>query len=226
MFDSGHNMAPRAPVSPNPVVFSGGRVELNLNEQELEVYVQDAMQQAREVMHESRGKLRELGEQQREFAWEQREYGRRKRDLQFEKRSAQTDRRKDIDEQLKELATELKQLEMKNVEVERYKKPLEAEQKQQAEKQQLAKKQQYVQFLSGFEDTIGNILCRYGAGIKALSVNENISFVLSNVGSVNSNNRGAKQDRVYVFKYKDVQACVRDKISQEKLLAGVNSYMF
>ena len=226
MFDGAQRIISGARVPPNPVVFNGGRVELNLNEQDLEVYVEDAMDQVREVMYESRGKLRELAEQQREIAWEEREYERRKRDLEFEKRSAQTDRRKDIDQQLKELAGELQQLALKRVEVERYSQTLEAEQKQQAEKQQQAKKQQYVQFLSGFEDSIGNVLCRYGAGIKTLPIDENISFVLSNFGSVDSDNRGSKQDRIYVFKYQDVQACVRDKISQEKLLAGVNSYMF
>lgn len=226
MFDGAHRIAPRAPVAPNPVVFSGGRVELNLNEEELEEYVEDAMEHAREVMRESRGKLRKLSEQQKEIAWEKREYERRIRDLEFEKRSAPTDRRKNLDEQLKELAAELKQLELKRVEVERYSQTLEAERKQQTEKRQRAKKEQYKQFLAGFEDSIGNILCRYGAGIKALPANENISFVLSDFGSVDPDDRRAKQDKVYVFKYKEVQACVRDKISQEKLLAGVNSYMF
>jgi hypothetical protein len=64
----------------------------------------------------------------------------------------------------------------------------------------LAKNQQYIEFLNGFKDSIGNILCRYGAGIKALPVNENINFVLSNFGSVDSAGRGAKQDKIYVFK--------------------------
>jgi hypothetical protein len=78
MFDGGRDGAPRAPVPAKPVVFKDGWVELNLNEDELEVYVEDAM-------HQSWDRLRELGEQQREIAWEQREYQRCKRDLEFEK---------------------------------------------------------------------------------------------------------------------------------------------
>jgi hypothetical protein len=215
-----------APLPPNPVVFNGGRVELNLDEREIEAYVENAMDQMRDVMRESRGKLRELGEQQRELAWEKRESERRKRDLEFAKRSASGEHRKNLDEHLNELTAELKQLELKQAEVERYSKTLEDEQRLQNEKQQQARKQQYVTFLSGFEDTIGNILCRYGAGIKALPGDENISFVLSDFGSHDSARRGAKQDRIYVFKYQAVKACVRDKITQDKLLAGVNSYMF
>jgi hypothetical protein len=220
------NVAPRAPLPVNPVVFNGGRVELNLNEDELEDYVENAMEQAHEVLRESRDKLRELGESQREIAWEQREYERNKRDIEFEKRNADADRRKELDEQLKELNVELAKLNSKRNEMERYSKEIAIEQKKQEEKRFAAKKQQYGQFLAGFEDSIGNVLCRYGAGIKALPKGENISFVLSNFGSIDSDERNGKQDRVYVFKYKDVQDCVRDKITQEKLLAGVNSYMF
>ncbi|MFT4938368.1 MAG: hypothetical protein ACI88A_001395 [Paraglaciecola sp.] len=218
---------PSAPVAPVPPVrMSGGRVQIDMDEEELEHFVEDALERAQDQLQESREQLRELAEQQREIAWEQRDYDRKRRDLEFEKRNADADDRKKIDSKLSKLAAETKLLDAKRVEVERYGKKLEAEQQQQAEQRLAAKKQQYSEFLAGFENSIANVLCRYGAGVKALSENENISFVLSDFGSMEAEGHKSKQDKIYVFKYKDVQACVRDKMTQQKLLAGANTYLF
>jgi hypothetical protein len=219
--------APLAPKAPVPAVrMSGGRVEIDMDEEELEHFVEDALERAQDQLQESREQLRELAEQQREIEWEKRDFERERRDLEFEKRNADADGRKKIDEKLAKLTAETKQLDAKRVEVERYGKKLEAEQKQQAEQRLAAKKQQYNEFLTSFENSITNVLCRYGAGVKALPENENISFVLSDFGSFEVENRNDKQDKVYVFKYKDVKACVRDKMTQEKLLSGANTYLF
>lgn len=218
-------VVPSAPVAP-VVQLSGGRVELNMDERELEIFVEDAMEHAQEQMHNSRDQLRELAEQQREIAWEQRDYERRRRDLEFEKHNADSNSRKNIDEQLAELAAETAKLEAKRVEVERYNKKLETEQKQLAEQRLATKIKQYSEFLASFESSISNVLCSYGAGIKALPDNENISFILSDFGSAAATGHKGKQDKVYVFKNEDVQACVRDKMTPQKLLNGANTYLF
>lgn len=219
--------SPLTPIAPVPPIrVSGGRVELGMDEDELEHFVEDALERAQEQLRGSREQLRELAEQQREIEWEKRDYDRERRDLEFEKRNADADGRKKIDKKLVKLAAETKQLDAKRVEVERYGKKLEAEQKQQAEQRLATKKQQYGEFLAGFENSITNVLCRYGAGVKALPEDENISFVLSDFGSFEEEGNRGKQDKVYVFKYKDVQSCVRDKMTQKKLLAGANTYLF
>ena len=225
MFDG--FVMPSSPVAPDPIVkMSGGRVELDMDEMELEVFVENALEHAHEQMRGSRDQLRELAEQQREISWEKRDYDRRKRDLEFERHNADADDRKRIAKQLAELAAESAKLDAKRAEVERYSKKLEAEQKQLTEQRLAARKQQYSEFLKSFENTISSVLCRYGAGVKALPENENISFVLSDFGSSEVLAHTSKQDKVYVFKYKDVQACVRDKMTQQKLLAGANTYLF
>mgnify|MGYP000076608708 CR=1 FL=1 len=77
--------------------------------------------------------------------------------------------------------------------------------------------------MAGFEESVGDMLCKYGAGIKALPKDENVSFVLSKFGSTDSR---SKQDKIYVFQHKDIQDCVRDKIDANKLLSQANTYMF
>jgi DNA repair exonuclease SbcCD ATPase subunit len=216
---------PSAPVAP-VVQLSGGRVELDMDERELEIFVEDAMEYAQDQMHNSRDQLRELAEQQREIDWEKRDYERNRRDLEFQKRNADADTRKNIQKHLAELDVEISKLDAKRIEVERYSKKLEAEHKQLAEQRLAAKKQQYSEFLTSFENNISNVLCRYGAGVKALPDNEHISFVLSDFGSPEAASHKGKQDKVYVFKNKDVQSCVKDKLTPQKLLTGANTYLF
>lgn len=178
--------------------------------------VQDAMREARD-------RLRELREREREFSWEKREYERRKRDLEFEKRNADQDRKKQIEQQSEELEAELAKLKSKQAEVSEYAKQLEQEQKAKNAERQAAKREEYKRFLAGFEESVGDMLCKYGAGIKALPKDENVSFVLNKFGSEGSRK---KQDKIYVFQHKDIEDCVRDKITPDTLLSQSNTYMF
>lgn len=214
-------MPPEAPQQ----FFARNGFDFGIDEDEIEDVVEQAMELAHDMTREAKSKLRSLGEKLREFSWEQREYERRRRDLEFEKNNSDKDRRQEIEQQLQELNDELKQIEIKRGEVERYRATLEKERKEQLEQRQLAQQQEYKQFLSAFEHNLTDVLCRYGAGLKALDGDEYVNFLLPNFSASTNNSRG-KQDRIYVFKHKDIQACVRDKINHEKLLAGSNAYDF
>lgn len=214
---------PDAPDAPQHF-FDMDNFDFDIDEDEIEDVVEDAMEMAHDMTREARSKLRSLGEKLREFAWEQREYERRRRDLEFEKNNSDKDRRKDIEKQLQELNNELKEIETKRAEVERYRATIEKERKEQAEQRQSALQQEYRQFLSTFETNLAEVLCRYGAGLKALDSDEYVNFILPNF-SYQGNSRN-KQDRIYVFKHKDIQACVRSKIDKDKLLDKASAYEF
>ena len=215
------------PVAPIPPINISGDDEQFViefeSEQEWHEMAREATEAAQDALRDAQRKLRDLREKEREYSWEEREYERRKRDLEFEKRNADQKRRAKLEERSKELEKEMKQLESKRNEVSRYAKEIEEEQKVQQEKRKEAKKAQYTRFLASFEDSIGTVLCKYGAGIKALPENENVSFILPKFGSAS---HSSKQDRIYVFKHKDIQSCVRDKIDTNQLLSKANTYMF
>lgn len=213
---------PQPPQGPVHFVSENGSWEFEID-QEWEEYARDTADKLRDAMHESNDRLREIREQERELAWEQRDYSRQLRDVEFEKRNASDDSVKDISAREKEIKQELAKLETKKAKMAKMSKELELEQKQQAEKRNAAKKKEFTRFLADFEAGVGDVLCRYGAGIKALPKEQNISFVLPNFGSANSR---AKQDKIYVFQQQDIQDCVKDKIDTNKLLNKVETYMF
>jgi hypothetical protein len=215
------------PAPPMPAVnHSGNRIEIEFDEQEFEEAIRDAFERDSDYAEETRDKMRELSERQRDIAWEQREYERNRRDLEFEKRSADGQRRKEVEKELSELTAEIKKLEVKRSELEKYTKELAQEQSKLASERDAARKQLYSQSLALFEDTVGTMLCRYGAGLKSLPEDENITFVLSDFVQAQDNSAIGTHDKVYVFKNKDVQACVTGKYSIDQLLSAVTTYMF
>lgn len=213
---------PAAPAAPAAISDHDGDWVVELNNDWVEA-AEEMAEGVHDAMREARDRLRELREREREFAWESREYERRKRDLEFEKRNADEERKKEIEAQRKELEKELAELNSQKAEVSKYAKEIEAQQKKKNAERQAAKQQEYKRFLAAFEESVGDMLCKYGAGIKALPKDENISFVLNQFGSGDSRN---KRDKIYVFEHKDVQDCVRDNIDAEKLLAKSNTYSF
>ncbi|MEP4888611.1 MAG: hypothetical protein ABJV04_01170 [Aliiglaciecola sp.] len=224
----GHNefvVAPELPPIP-PIQNMGDdehNVFIELDEEHWSEEVEEAMRLASGAMNEAREKLRDLNQQEREIAWEQREFKRRLRDIEFEMRSADSQRKSQLEKEKSELEDEIAELKKRGSNLDKYSKQLEAEQKQQAEQRLAQRKQQYTEFLSRFEDNIATTLCKYGNGFKALPSDENVTFVLSNLGS--AQNRGS-EDRIYVFKNKDIQSCVKDKITVKQLLSNANAYMF
>lgn len=202
------------------------QIVININGDEMEHEFSNSYEYDVQLAEERHEKMRELSERQRDLAWEQREYERSRRDLEFEKRNAEGDRRKEIEQELAELSTELKKIEAKRTELEKYSSEIAAEQSKLAEQRQAAKKQLYSQSLAVFEDTVGKMLCRYGAGLKSLDEDENINFVLSNFIEAEDKSSIVAHDKIYVFKHKDVKACVSGRKSQEQLLASATTYLF
>jgi vacuolar-type H+-ATPase subunit I/STV1 len=225
-FDLG-NMLSNIVVPPVPPVNGNARhIEIEFDEEGIEETIRQAFEHDNDYAEEARDKMRELSERQRDLSWQQREYDRSRRDLEFEKRSAEGDRRNDIDKELSELAKELITVEAKRAELEKYTAQLAQEQAKLAQERDAAKKQLYSQSLAVFEETIGNMLCRYGAGLKSLPENENISFVLSDFAEAEKDSVLRSHDKVYVFKYKDVKSCVIGKSNKEQLLAAATTYLF
>ncbi len=213
--------APPAPAVPD--VHQIDKWVVELEGEDFESIAEDAMEQAREAMEEAREKMRELRHQEREYAWESREYERRKRDIEFEMRTADEKRKKELMKESKDLEASLAKLQSKQKEVEKYALELEQERKKQAELRAAEKQQQYKAFLSRFESNISTTLCKYGSGLKALPKNENVSFVLPRF---DTQERGQKQDRIYVFAVNDINDCVRDKITSEQLMSKSSAYLF
>jgi len=223
IFNNGHPSVPPAPHE--PMVFDMPDLDIDMDEDEIENRVEEAMERAEYLSQESSSKLRALSEKLRELSWEQREYERRRRDLEFEKNTSDKKRRTALDEQLSELNAELKILDAKRTEVQRYKAKTEAERQEQVQQHKEAMEQAHKHFLANFEENLGQVLCRYGSGLRALDNNEYVNFVLADF-SVSSINKKGNQDRVYVFKHSDIQACVKDKIDQKTLFSNSQVYGF
>lgn len=214
-------LEPLEPLTPGQIVIKNGDINIELDSDEMRDLVRNAKREARKAMEQ----LRELREDEREISWERREYERRRRDIEFEKRHADEKNRKRLNEMLRELDKEMLQLEQKQQEISKFAAELEQEQKQQQQKRAEAHKTQYKRFLAGFEQNIADVMCKYGAGLKALDSKEHVSFVLKNFGSAELGSH-SKQDRIYVFKQQDIRACVTEKIDSNKLLTRAQTYLF
>ncbi|QHJ13360.1 hypothetical protein FX988_03621 [Paraglaciecola mesophila] len=225
-FIDGHPSVPVAPIAPNVFHLKDGDIDIRIDEDEIEDAVEEAMEQAEYLSQESISKIRSLGEKLRELSWEERDYQRRRRDLEFEKSNSDNERKADIEEQLSELNAELKKIQLKRTEVERYKTKTETERQALVKQRKEAAAHERKGFLTSFEQNLGQVLCRYGAGLKALDDKEHVNFVLSDFDSSNRRAQQSSQDRVYVFKHSDIQACVKDKINQERLLQNGQVYGF
>jgi hypothetical protein len=217
------NNIPNAPTAPNA---NGSRIEINIDENEIERMVMSIVEHGDDYDDDLSDKMRDLSEEQRELGWEKREYARTRRDLEFEKRNADSQRRKAIEKRQSELDKEVAKLEAKTKEIKKFRSDLEAERNQEVAKRQAVKQKLYKESLSLFEDTIGDMLCRYGAGLRSLSENENVTFLLSDFVDADNDSVIGSHDKVYVFKHKDIQACVTGKSNKDKLLTAAKTYLF
>ena len=217
------NNIPNAPTAPNA---NGSRIEINIDENEIERMVMQFVEHGEHYDDDLSDKMRDLSEEQRELGWEKREYARTRRDLEFEKRNADSQRRKAIEKRQSELDKEVAKLEAKTKEIEKFRSDLKAERNQEVAKRQAVKQKLYKESLSLFEDTIGDMLCRYGAGLRSLSENENVTFLLSDFVDADNDSVIGSHDKVYVFKHKDIQACVTGKSNKDKLLTAAKTYLF
>ncbi|MFT4725035.1 MAG: hypothetical protein ACJAXM_000367 [Arenicella sp.] len=213
------------PVAPNPPNSNSRNVEF-IDENEIEKMVMDFVEHGEHYDDELSDKVRNLTSEQRALSWEKREYERSRRDLEFEKRNADSDRRKGIESRLSELNKEVAKLEAKTAGLAKFRNELETERNQEIAKRQAMKKKLYSESLALFEDTIGDMLCSYGAGLRSLSDDENITFLLSDFIDADNDSVIGSHDKVYVFKHKDVKACVTGKSNKNTLLTAANTYVF
>ena len=183
----------------------------------------EAMHEVQEGMAQLSEHLRELKEQGRELSWESREYERELRDLKFRLRAGAKDEKEELDKEAKAIEKAMAQIKEKEVEIKEKVEKFAAERKKRAAIQKEAREKAYKSFLSNFESSIGNALCSFGGGLRALPNDEYISFVLKNF-SIESGKEA--KDRVYVFSNEHVRRCVQDKIKAEALLSKADVYEF
>jgi hypothetical protein len=218
-------IAPNPRNPPNPPNSNSRNVEF-IDENEIEKMVMNFVEHGEHYDDELSDKMRDLTGEQRKLSWDQREYERSRRDLEFEKRNADADRRKNIDNRLAELNKEVAKLEAKTAGLEKFRNELETERNQEMAKRQAAKQKLYNESLALFEDTIGDMLCSYGAGLRSLSDDENITFLLSDFVDADKDSVIGSHDKVYVFTHKDVKACVTGKSNKNTLLTAAKTYLF
>lgn len=217
---------PSAPHPPTPPISGNSFQEkwiIEIDDHDWDEMAHEAMEKAREALEEAREKMREIQEQNREYSWELRDYSRKQRDLEFEMRNADKERKSEIQKEINELKKDKERIELRQKEAQEFAAQLEQEEKQKAAEKSKALKKQVDQFTSGFEANVTSALCKYGAGIKALPVNENVTFILNDFVS---ESRKSRQDKFYVFSQKDIQDCVKDKLDSKKLLAKAEIYTF
>lgn len=231
------------PVAPAPPVAhrssqntDGNRFEMNIGDREIEVVnfdaneieamVQRFIKHGDDYEDDMRDNIRDLSEEQRELTWELRELERTRRDLDFQKRNANSESRTEIAQKVAEIDKEEQILVTKTKELEKHIQGIQVDYQKKVAKRQAAKSKVYSQSLALFEKTVGKLLCRYGAGFRALPEDENISFILSDFIEAKDDSVFHAHDKVYVFKRKDVMSCVIGKLTQEELLRKANTYLF
>ncbi|MFT5542433.1 MAG: hypothetical protein ACI96N_001629 [Arenicella sp.] len=172
---------------------------------------------------ESSAKLREVTAAARDLSSKLREFEREKRDLSFELRNADSARNKEIEIQLAALKKQQAKLkdaqDVQAKQVEKVQKEREEQRKAQLAEAEKANKE----FLTVFEQSVAGNLCRFGAGLRALPSNQNITFILERFNLSSASDR---RDRIYVFSASDVKKCVQEKINESTLLANATVYDF
>lgn len=202
------------------------RFLINIDENEIEKMVMNFVEHGVHYDDDLSDKMRELSEEKHQLGWEKRESERTRRDLGFEKRNADPERRKEIEIRLNGLSKGVAKLEAKTKELEKFQNELDVERSQEVAVRQAAKKKLYKESLSLFENTIGDMLCRYGAGLGSLSDQEKVTFLLSEFVDADDDSVIGSHDKVYVFEHKDIQACVTGKSNKDELLLAAKTYLF
>lgn len=219
----GHNMV-APPIPPVPEVTGDSNdFVFEFESDDWQRVMEDAVEHAHEAMEQARDQMRDLRHKERDFAWQHRDAQRKLRDIEFEMRNADKERSAQLQKQQKQLEKEISELESQQREVDKEAHKLAEQQKQKAAQKREAKLQQQTAFISQFERNVSTTLCKYGNGLAALAKEEHVSFVLVNFAT---GERSNKQDKIYVFQNKDIQSCVKDKLSAEQLLAKADSYSF
>jgi len=180
----------------------------------------------RSASEQQRERAREFSEHQRRLASDVRDLERAKRELEREKRDLEYQMRAVNKNEKKALAEQKEAINKQKAELEKTQAVL-AEKSQKMQQQQkvskekkLAKRKQYYQKLSM---SLVETLCTYGNSLKALPKGEHVNIVLKSAG-----NRVGRsyQDKILVLTKRNINACVMDEISAEKLLSSTGLYQF
>ena len=89
--------------------------------------------------------------------------------------------------------------------------------------QHAQKEQAKKQFLAQFEMQVGDALCRFGSGLRAVPSNAYVNFVIKDMGRGTD---GYASNQIYVFTMQDIKACVQEKIDVNGLLTAAKVYQF
>lgn len=216
------NIPPIPPVPDVPVIVHGGEMDIELS-REWEAFADETASRFEEAFAESSERIHDLRSDERELAWEKRDNARRKRDLEFELSQADGEREKEIKQELKELDKELDKLAQKEQKVKARVEEIEKKRNEDIAARQKARMEDTRAFLANFESGVGDALCRFGGGMRALPANQNITFVLKDFSRDDSRQT---KDRIYVFSKNQINDCVKEKINTDTLLKEANIYDF
>ena len=208
-------------VPPAPVIVHSGDADFELS-REWEVFADETAARVEEVFQQAEEQMYDLRSDERELAWEKRDIERRKRDLEFELSRTDDERGKEIKKELAEMEKEAEKLSQKAEKLQSRLSAVEQERAQKITERKEAQEKANRAFLTNFETGVGEALCSFGGGMRALPEDEHITFVLK--GFVREGSQG--KDRVYVFSKRAVSDCVKEKINAEKLLDQAKVYNF
>jgi len=218
---------PSAPPAPPIPHFTGSLEEMDEivmeATREWESYAEATSTHFSNAFADNSDRMRDLRNMQRELAWEAREAERELRDITFELRHADEERKAALLKEKEKTQQKLADVQTKADKMKEELKAVEKEQKAQLAKRKEKQQQAYKAFLAGFEESVSETLCRFGAGLRGLPQDEHISMVLKDF-EVEDNR--ARKDRIYVFSRKDVVRCVQEKIDANKLLSNAEVYKF
>ncbi|TKB43184.1 hypothetical protein [Thalassotalea mangrovi] len=213
---------PVAPVAPMP---PAGFENSELFGEDLQVVIDEAMEEAvvaMEYAHENMRmdveKQRQLREQERELAYELRDIERENRDLAFKKRTLDKDELKEFEKQVAKLEQRKKDLLQEKQQLAKKAGELKAEQDKLRDEQ---RKQQQAYFAS-LQTNLSEILCTYGAGLKALPGDEHVSLIIKDA-AFDPSGRTYK-DQVLVFAKSDIKKCLSESIDAKGLLKSATTY--
>lgn len=219
--DGIRDLMPSAPLPPNFIFSNEGDFEFHVDH-EWEEFAHESAEHIREAMREAADTLRDLRSEERNVSWEHRELERRVRDIEFRLRNVSGDEKKHAEQELAEVREQLEKSKSRQSEVQQYVEKFEAEQKQKQQERIAAREKVMNQFLSDFESQAGDILCRFGNGLRALDDKENVTLILENIKTTET----GKADRIYVFNQQNIKRCVQAKIDTNELLTSATVYEF
>ena len=211
-----------APPPPPPLPAVGGNYAF-ADIDDIEPELAERLEAVRGRLSDTADRLREYTGAARDGAWQMRDLEREKRDLAFEQRAASAERKKAIEARQaaieQEIAEVKRQQELQAKEIKEVREARKAE----LEKQRQASKEASQSFIQAFEKTVSSNLCRFGAGLRALPSDQNVSFILENINSGIDNKA---QSRIYVFSAADMKKCVQEKITESQFLNKATVYNF